>query len=547
LPTKAPRQGELKDEAQDMQAKAASPSPEAASSLGEAASQMQKSQNSLARQQNNAPAQQAAVDALQRAEQQLVQDLARLEQAEKDLAHLEEMLKKLVALIEEQQRVQLGTAQQAVRTEPEIEPTQALGARQTALATNTAALQVEAAPLVPPAAAYLDEAQRQMQGAKGELEKRAPKSAQPPQAAALAALYRAKKEFENKMDDLRDKLGLPSGENMDALAEAQRRIEEAQKQVSDAQEQLQQAPPGLIEALQKQQQEIAASLNELRQDAATPETFAPAEQAANEAARQLGLSDLPAAIDAMKSAQKGIQQAARSNATPPPATRRPSVADVGKKQADVQKAAEALVAMQQNAPASAMQAAAEAMQNANNAINPITAGALGQMPAGAQSSLQSAQGSTAQGSAQAAAGQNGNAQRSAAEAAQALAQAQAALALAQAGVGSEAAMGQPGQGQGQSQGKGQGQGKGAGQARANAQGQGQGQPSPQGTGNQGNWSGTGGADGQRAGAGGGTTFTRLPNRDRAALQQSQAEKYPQEYGPLVEQYLRNLSDQGGEK
>ena len=40
LPAKAPRQGELKDKAQDLQARAASPSPEAAQSIGEAASQM---------------------------------------------------------------------------------------------------------------------------------------------------------------------------------------------------------------------------------------------------------------------------------------------------------------------------------------------------------------------------------------------------------------------------------------------------------------------------------------------------------------------------
>ena len=40
-------------------------------------------------------------------------------------------------------------------------------------------------------------------------------------------------------------------------------------------------------------------------------------------------------------------------------------------------------------------------------------------------------------------------------------------------------------------------------------------------------------------------FTGLPKRDRAAIQQSQGEKYPQEYGPLVEQYLKNLSDQSG--
>ena len=40
----------------------------------------------------------------------------------------------------------------------------------------------------------------------------------------------------------------------------------------------------------------------------------------------------------------------------------------------------------------------------------------------------------------------------------------------------------------------------------------------------------------------GNSFIQLPPRDRAALEQSQSEKYPQEYGPLVEQYLKNLSD-----
>jgi hypothetical protein len=108
-------------------------------------------------------------------------------------------------------------------------------------------------------------------------------------------------------------------------------------------------------------------------------------------------------------------------------------------------------------------------------------------------------------------------------------------------------MAQQGEGKGQGQGKGKGQGQGQGQTQANAQGRGKGQPSPQGNGNVGNWDGSGGADGPRQGTAGSSSFTRLPNRDRAALQQSQAEKYPQEYGPLVEQYLRNLSDQASEK
>jgi hypothetical protein len=552
LPTKAPAQGELKDTAQELQAKAASPSPEAAQSIGEASGQMQKSQNSLAREQNNSPAQQAAIDALQRADQQLAQDIEKLEQAEKDLAQIEEMLKKLVAIIEGQQHVQLATTRQAVKAQPEPESLKESSGRQSQLSLETGALEQESAALVPAASSHLGDAKRHMDGAKLELDKPAPQVAQFRQGEALASLYLAKKEFENKINELRDQLGLPPAQDTDALAEAQKRIEEAQKQVNEALEQLQQAPPGLMEALQKQQQDIADALHELRQDAKDPKTFAEAQQAANQAAQQLGQSNLPKAIDSMKQARSAMQQARQESGQetqPNPAGRPgpnpPSLANLDKQQAAVQEAAEGLMAAQQQAPASAMQAAAEALQKANNAISPLAAGAMGQMPAGAQGALQSAQSSTAQGSAQAAAGQNPPAQQSASAAAQALAQAQAALSLAQAGVGSEAAMAQQGQGQGQ--GKGQGQGQGRGQAQGQGQGQGQGQPGPQGTGDRGNWAGAGGADGPRQGTTGNSSFLRLPGRDRAAIQQSQAEKYPQEYGPLVEQYLRNLSDQSGEK
>ena len=38
-------------------------------------------------------------------------------------------------------------------------------------------------------------------------------------------------------------------------------------------------------------------------------------------------------------------------------------------------------------------------------------------------------------------------------------------------------------------------------------------------------------------------FIGLPTRDRKAIQQSQAEKYPEEYGGMIEQYMKNLADQ----
>ena len=44
--------------------------------------------------------QQAAIEALQRAEQQLSEEIARLEQAEEELASLEELLKQLAAIID---------------------------------------------------------------------------------------------------------------------------------------------------------------------------------------------------------------------------------------------------------------------------------------------------------------------------------------------------------------------------------------------------------------------------------------------------------------
>ena len=39
----------------------------------------------------------------------------------------------------------------------------------------------------------------------------------------------------------------------------------------------------------------------------------------------------------------------------------------------------------------------------------------------------------------------------------------------------------------------------------------------------------------------------LPARERAAIEQAQGEKYPQEYGAQVEQYLLNLARESAEK
>ncbi len=43
------------------------------------------------------------------------------------------------------------------------------------------------------------------------------------------------------------------------------------------------------------------------------------------------------------------------------------------------------------------------------------------------------------------------------------------------------------------------------------------------------------------------SYAGLPPRERAAIEQAQSEKYPEEYGPLVEQYMRNLAAESSSK
>jgi len=140
------------------------------------------------------------------------------------------------------------------------------------------------------------------------------------------------------------------------------------------------------------------------------------------------------------------------------------------------------------------------------------------LPASAQAPLQSAQQALAKATA-AAAGNNPAAAMANATAAQAaLAQAHAASAMA--------AGPHPGQGP-------------AGQEPGTEPGQGP--PSPGGDGS-GNFSKQA-QDGAVKDVTGRSAFIGLPARDRQAIKQSQGEKYPEEYGAMIEQYLLNLAEQ----
>lgn len=183
--------------------------------------------------------------------------------------------------------------------------------------------------------------------------------------------------------------------------------------------------------------------------------------------------------------------------------------------------------------AEALQAMAEGMEQAGRRLQPATSGRLGRVPRMIRGLLEKADRSLMEGSAAAEGGDQAGADAEASEAQAALAAAAAALDLAMAGMGQP---GGPGEGQGgQGQQPGQGQGRGRGRT--------PGQQAGRGTGDAGNFFGAGGAEGPRGSAAGSGQFIGLPPRERAALLQSQGERYPQEFAPQIEQYLRNLSDQ----
>jgi len=321
---------------------------------------------------------------------------------------------------------------------------------------------------------------------------------------------------------------------------------------------------GDLKEIQKQTKELKAEQVELAKATSAPMTQ---EQAAAATQKQAGLqqkaaqlqqqaaADAPAAAATLGAAAANMKQAASAmgDAGQAPQAQAqqqlaaqnlekagqqldqqieelgtpPSAADAA---ADAAQAAAAVAqaqaqldqAMQQMTKTDAPQAAAAPLAAAAQEVGDAAAQATG-LPPDANQAMQAAAGDLAAAAGQAAAGQGQKAQASGSKAQAALAHAAAALAQAQAGIaGAPDAPGSPG---------------------APVTADEPGMPGPSsgdGKGSQG--------DGGNAQAGGRKTggkgqFLGLPARDRAAIQQAQSEKYPQQYATKVEQYLKNLADE----
>lgn len=411
----APRQGDLGDRTQDASSRAALDSPTVSEQLTEATRQMRSSQRSLGEGRNQAGAQQAAVDALSKALEELDRQLAELEKAAEELAALQQLLERLIALIEAQQELISETARLARKLPGRAAA--AMAAAQTGLQTEARKIESEIPDTVPQAATYVGDAATQMILAGNELGAARPADARAPQDEALANLQRARRELEDRMAALQEKLGQqPENGSLEKLAQS---IKQAQMDVNSAMS---------------------------------------AEQLSN----------------------------------------------MGR-----------------------------GMKNAERRIRPASSGRMGRLPKNIRESLQRAEQSLTESAAEAEEGDQSGAQSEGAQAQEALAAAAAAVDLAMAGMGQ-----QPGEGEGEG-----GQGKNPGQGQGKGRGKMPGSRAGKGTGDAGNFFGSGGADGPRRNASGTGRFIGLPARERAALLQSQGEGYPQEYAPMIEQYLKNLSDQ----
>ncbi|MBM3846706.1 MAG: hypothetical protein FJ405_10550 [Verrucomicrobia bacterium] len=384
---------------------------------------------------------------------------------------------------------------------------------------------------MPKASGFLSSAEEQMKASKVELAKPAPAVAQPKQSDALKELYSARREIEKKINALQEQLGEES-EDSGSLEDVADAIREAQKETNEALSQLQKGAPNAMQTLLEKQNQIATDLEQ--PILAAPSTVI-SRREAGAAASKLRQSDLKSAVAAMKEALKSMNEGVLAD-HPKALEGTPNLPAIESHQKEVLALANQLMSAMENLSKASMQKASDALGRAGKKIRPMSSGKRGGLPQAAQKELESAQENLDSGEAEAGAQQGGPAQSSAQKASQHLAQAQAAIALAQSGLGSDNQ-------QQASNSQGQGKKPGQGQTRRSKESQ----PGPSGDGREGNWRGQGGADGPTQNVTGSSRFTGLPARDRAAIQQSQSEAYPQEYAPLIEQYLRNLSDQSEPK
>ena len=568
----ADRQAQLVDQVDAIHQATENLAPTAAAKLSSAIDDMQRARAEL-RSTDPRPAENAARAAaakLAEAKQALAAELASAEKnapaPSTPTAQLRQADQDLKKLIGDQEKLKQDTAAAAARDRSALP---ALAAAEAKLQQAAQAIQRATGEPSPAAAQALNAAAQQMQRAQDNLAKS--ENAAPAQQAALDALQQARQQLQPELakaeqaaqaaaalesllerlvkiirdqqqvlldtgavvaapallaaaqgklvgatDALRADVALQNGEAAKLLVDASQDMTIAKTNLTSRQ--LQAAQPAEQTALNKLYK--AKSLLEQQQP---PQPENPAAAAAAAAALEQAQQQVNQALDQLAQAQAAqASQPGPAAGQPEPGANQPAGQPGPPEPGAGQPAGPPAQPPGQPGPepsqpgAAAMQQAGQALQNAADAVGALAAGSHNGLPSSAQSPVQNAQQALAQATADAAGNHPGSAAAGAAVAQAALAQAQTALAM---GVGAPASSPTA---------------PSSSPAPPAAQGNGSGSLANPGAGS---------ATVAAKEVTGSSAYLGLPARDRQAIQQSQGEKYPAEYGPMIEQYLRNLAEQ----
>lgn len=554
------RQGDLIDRTGMTQSDLETLLPSAADLTRDALREMRRARQRIDQNEKSAPqSQTAAYDLLVKArdevlraitEEQTRQDQQasrplqdRLERVEEALKQVEELKKKQDALATTPP-TPFPAPNTPPNTPPNSPPTPATPtsrAEQAKLETESRELAAQISSDNPAAARELSEAAQDMRNAQQQM-RDAPNEPSAPRADQQQAsqdLQQAKQELERQAQELRD-----AQAQLDRVTAAQERVDQVMQQQAQASQSAADAAQNPTPESQQQQSQRAAEQQQQARDATTA-AQEQVRQASPEAAQSMRQAPAP-----MSEAQKDLQADKPAEARPDQNRAEQALAETQDQLArDADRLREQLDqpsddALQAERAAQAMKAAAESAQNAEQQMgqekSPTEPSASemakqaqslessdaknGQAtPAQTRSAMQSAAEELRQGASAARAGNRPQAAQSAQRAREQLAQGQRALEEAQARAAelaqqqSQSSL-QPSQQQNPNSKDGQNPSPNQADPNRNAQ-----------------------SGGPRSNEDGSSSFLGLPARDRQALQQSQSEKYPEEYSAIVEQYLRNLS------
>jgi len=453
----------------------------------------------------------------------------------------------------------------------------------------------------------LNQANNEMNAAKQALERGDPKDADQTEHKAIADLIKAKDALDKQIAaDQAEQHQPPAADpNKDnALANLQNQLENAEKQLDQAMDAM--TPAGAAE-LAKEETALAHDVQQARDKGSkAPAQLDAAQAAAEQGAEHLAKGEMHQAAQSLAAAHDALDQAAKAEAqakaeeakadpaadaagakpdaaanakpdqaagAPPAAQPDPAAgqekaaaaaaakpdagqeagtpsgsapeppnaaaAELAQHQAAIQSKLQQLLAQPVAKPA-LDQAGAE-LSKLSAQVAQLAAQDAGILPPLAPEAMAEAAQAMAEAAAQANAGQPEAAQDAGHEAQTALENAEAALGMAAAGLHAKVAgkpasgkpmPGQPRPGQAQVE-----------QAKKGAEQN----PHAKGVGDRQDTQARGDGDPARTGPRGASSFVTLPPRDRAAIQQSRSEKYPEEYGAMIEQYFKNISDQESAK